>query len=182
MVDGQAAAFASLIRSGSRIFASMQAEGVRCRYVRIFPDEPGTLRIHSRRGAGHEYRHAGCDQSRLETQRWSCTTKPADLARAGPERSTVGDMVLRNAGRLTDMATLTHPAAQAARNFVLHFVLGLHAVQDKMAATMSEIERIGYPGQPAFQRSACRRSVGAEAVRWTAAGERWRATLRALYA
>ncbi|KAB1074471.1 FAD-dependent monooxygenase [Methylobacterium planeticum] len=65
----------------------------------------------------------------------------------GPERSAVGDLVLRNAGRLTDMATLSHPAAQAARNAALRFLLGFHAVRDKIAATMGETE-IAYPASP----------------------------------
>ena len=56
------------------------------------------------------------------------------------ERSAVGDVVLRNASRMTDMGTLAHPAAQAVRNLVLRFMLGLHAVQERMAATMSEVE------------------------------------------
>ena len=64
-----------------------------------------------------------------------------------PERTAVGDMVLRNAGRLTDMATLAHPAAQAARNLALRFLLGLHAVRERMATTMSEIE-IAYADSP----------------------------------
>jgi hypothetical protein len=64
-----------------------------------------------------------------------------------PERSAVGDMVLRNATRLTDMATLAHPGAQAARNLVLRFMLGFHAVQERMAATMSEVE-IAYAKSP----------------------------------
>lgn len=64
-----------------------------------------------------------------------------------PERSTVGDMVLSNAERLTDMATLSNPAAQAARNLALRFLLGLHAVRDRMATQMSEIE-IAYAGSP----------------------------------
>ena len=62
-----------------------------------------------------------------------------------PERTAVGDMVLRNASRLTDVGTLSHPAAQAARNLAIRFVLGLHTAQEKMAATMSEIE-IAYAG------------------------------------
>ncbi len=57
-----------------------------------------------------------------------------------PERTAVGDMVLRNASRMTDMGTLSNPAAQAARNLAIRFLLGLHTVQDRMAATMSEIE------------------------------------------
>ena len=63
------------------------------------------------------------------------------------ERSAVGDIVLRNAGRMTDMATLTHPAAQALRNTVMHFALGLHTVQAFMARQMSEVE-IGYAHSP----------------------------------
>jgi 2-polyprenyl-6-methoxyphenol hydroxylase-like FAD-dependent oxidoreductase len=64
-----------------------------------------------------------------------------------PERTAVGDMVLRNAGRLTDLATLSNPAAQAARNFAMHVLLGFHAVRDVMATTMSEID-IAYPRSP----------------------------------
>ena len=40
-----------------------------------------------------------------------------------PERSAVGDMVLRNAARLTDMATLSNPVAQGFRNLALRFML-----------------------------------------------------------
>ena len=69
------------------------------------------------------------------------------LASYSPERSAVGDMVLRNAGRFTDMATLSNPAAQAARNLALRFLLGLHAVRDRMATQLSEIE-IAYADSP----------------------------------
>jgi 2-polyprenyl-6-methoxyphenol hydroxylase-like FAD-dependent oxidoreductase len=72
---------------------------------------------------------------------------PVLLDSYSPERGSVGDLVLRNATRLTDMATLSNPAAQAARNLALRVLLGFHAVRDKMALTMSEIE-IGYPGSP----------------------------------
>ena len=64
-----------------------------------------------------------------------------------PERSAVGDMVLRNATRMTDVATLANPAAQAARDLALRFLLGFHAVRDRMASTMSEIE-IAYANSP----------------------------------
>jgi 2-polyprenyl-6-methoxyphenol hydroxylase-like FAD-dependent oxidoreductase len=72
---------------------------------------------------------------------------PALLDSYSPERSAVGDLVLRNAGRLTDMATLSNPAAQAARNLALRFLLGLHAVRDRMATTLSEIA-IAYAESP----------------------------------
>jgi 2-polyprenyl-6-methoxyphenol hydroxylase-like FAD-dependent oxidoreductase len=69
------------------------------------------------------------------------------LGSYSPERSKVGDMVLRNASLLTDMATLSNRAVLAARNLALRLLLGLHAVQDRMATTMSEVD-IGYPGGP----------------------------------
>jgi 2-polyprenyl-6-methoxyphenol hydroxylase-like FAD-dependent oxidoreductase len=76
-----------------------------------------------------------------------------------PERNAVGEMVLRNAGRLTDVATLTNPAAQAARNLVARFLLGFHAIQNEMVATMSEIDI-------AYRKSAL--SSGRHAgVRWS---------------
>ncbi len=63
------------------------------------------------------------------------------------ERSAVGDMVLRNASRLTDLGTLSNPAAQAARNLAIRVLLGFPAVRHKMATQMSEIA-IGYPDSP----------------------------------
>ena len=63
------------------------------------------------------------------------------------ERSAVGDAVLRNASRLTTMATLTNPAAQAARNLAIRVLLGFPAVRQKMVTQMSEIA-IGYPKSP----------------------------------
>ena len=62
-----------------------------------------------------------------------------------PERSRVGDRVLRNASLMTDVATLSHPMALAARNLVLRLMLGLPAVRERMATAMSETG-IGYAG------------------------------------
>jgi hypothetical protein len=64
-----------------------------------------------------------------------------------PERNAVGDMVLRNASVLTDVATLVNPAAQAARNLAARFVLGFHAVRHEIATTMSEVD-IAYTKSP----------------------------------
>jgi 2-polyprenyl-6-methoxyphenol hydroxylase-like FAD-dependent oxidoreductase len=72
---------------------------------------------------------------------------PALLNSYSPERNAVGEMVLRNATRLTEMATLHNPAAQAIRNAVLRFVFGFHGVRDKLAVTMTEIE-IAYENSP----------------------------------
>ncbi len=75
------------------------------------------------------------------------TAAPSLLDSYSPERSAVGDMVLRNATRLTQFATLANPAAQAARNFALRVALGLHAVEKGVATTMSEID-IAYGASP----------------------------------
>jgi hypothetical protein len=64
-----------------------------------------------------------------------------------PERSSVGDSVLKAAGRLTEIGTLHNPVAQAIRNVVGHALLGLAPVQHALAANMSEIT-IGYPSSP----------------------------------
>jgi 2-polyprenyl-6-methoxyphenol hydroxylase-like FAD-dependent oxidoreductase len=64
-----------------------------------------------------------------------------------PERSAVGDDVLKTAGRLTEIGTIKNPAAQAIRNFVGHLMLGLRPVQHAVANTMTEVA-IGYPKSP----------------------------------
>jgi 2-polyprenyl-6-methoxyphenol hydroxylase-like FAD-dependent oxidoreductase len=64
-----------------------------------------------------------------------------------PERSAVGDEVLKAAGRLTAVATLRNPVAQGLRNLVGHVMLGLRPVQHAMADTMSEVD-IGYHDSP----------------------------------
>lgn len=60
------------------------------------------------------------------------------------ERAAVGDMVLRNASRLTAAATLSRPYAQAARNLAIRASFDFRAVRDRLAATLTEIG-IGYP-------------------------------------
>ncbi len=88
---------------------------------------------------------------------------PDLLLSYSPERSAVGEMVLRNAGRMTEMATLAHPAAQGLRNLVLRFALGLAPIRDRMALQMSEIE-IAYAESPlsvGVQRGAHGLTAGA---------------------
>ena len=75
------------------------------------------------------------------------TAAPGLLDSYSPERSAVGDMVLRNATRLTDMATLSNPAAQGLRNLAMRFVMGLHTMRDRMVAQMSETD-IAYATSP----------------------------------
>ena len=64
-----------------------------------------------------------------------------------PERSKVGDEVLKAAGRLTAVGTMTNPIAQTVRNLVGHVMLGLAPIQHAFADTMTEVA-IGYPDSP----------------------------------
>jgi 2-polyprenyl-6-methoxyphenol hydroxylase-like FAD-dependent oxidoreductase len=64
-----------------------------------------------------------------------------------PERSHVGDQVLKDAGRLTAIGTLKNPVAQSVRNLVGQFMLGLTPVQHAFANTMTEVA-IAYPSSP----------------------------------
>ena len=64
-----------------------------------------------------------------------------------PERSKVGDEVLKAAGRLTTVRTMRNPVAQTVRNLVGHIMLGLAPVQHPFADTMTEVA-IGYPDSP----------------------------------
>jgi 2-polyprenyl-6-methoxyphenol hydroxylase-like FAD-dependent oxidoreductase len=63
------------------------------------------------------------------------------------ERSAVGDLVLRNATVLTDVALLRNPVAQMVRNFAAKILLGLSQVQHRISDTMTEME-IAYPDSP----------------------------------
>ena len=59
----------------------------------------------------------------------------------------MGDRVLRNAGRLTEAATLRNPLLQGIRNTVAKFATGFPVVQHKMANQLAEMD-IGYPESP----------------------------------
>jgi hypothetical protein len=64
-----------------------------------------------------------------------------------PERSAVGDEVLKEAARLTTIGTLKNSTLQACRNLVSQFMLGFTAVQQEFADSMTEVN-IGYPHSP----------------------------------
>ncbi|HEY1723030.1 MAG TPA: FAD-dependent monooxygenase, partial [Magnetospirillaceae bacterium] len=64
-----------------------------------------------------------------------------------PERSAVGDEVLKATARLTTVGTLRNPVAQTIRNTVSHLILGLSPVQHTFADHLTEIS-IGYPHSP----------------------------------
>ena len=72
------------------------------------------------------------------------------LATYSPERSAVGDMVLRNAARLTKLATLHQPALQLLRNQLVGFLMRFAAVRRVFARTMTELD-IRYPRSPLSQ-------------------------------
>jgi 2-polyprenyl-6-methoxyphenol hydroxylase-like FAD-dependent oxidoreductase len=64
-----------------------------------------------------------------------------------PERSAVGDEVLKQAARLTAIGTMKNSTLQGIRNFIGHLVFGFAAVQHQFAGAMTEVA-IGYPHSP----------------------------------
>ena len=64
-----------------------------------------------------------------------------------PERSAVGDAVLKSTARLTAIGITKNPVAQAVRNVVGHVMLGLSPVRQALADNISEVT-IGYPKSP----------------------------------
>ena len=64
-----------------------------------------------------------------------------------PERSGVGDEVLKGAARLTEIGMMRNPVAQTIRNVIGQAILGLAPVQHALAANMSEVT-IGYLQSP----------------------------------
>jgi 2-polyprenyl-6-methoxyphenol hydroxylase-like FAD-dependent oxidoreductase len=64
-----------------------------------------------------------------------------------PERSGVGDEVLKNTARLTAIGTLRNPIAEELRNLVGRFALGLAPVQHAFADQLSQVS-VGYPESP----------------------------------
>jgi 2-polyprenyl-6-methoxyphenol hydroxylase-like FAD-dependent oxidoreductase len=93
------------------------------------------------------------------------SAKPLLLDSYSPERTAVGDRVLRNAGRLTEVATLRNPMLQNIRNTVARFATGLPFVQHKIANQLSEMD-VGYPESPLTVRDG-------DAGAGPKAGERW---------
>ena len=90
---------------------------------------------------------------------------PALLDSYSPERSAVGDRVLRNAGRLTEVALLRNPVLQGVRNTVARFATGFPFVQHKIANQLAEMD-IGYPESPLTVHDG-------DAGPGPKAGERW---------
>jgi 2-polyprenyl-6-methoxyphenol hydroxylase-like FAD-dependent oxidoreductase len=70
-----------------------------------------------------------------------------------PERSYVGDQVLKNAERLTAIGTTRNPVVRTVRDVVGHLMLGLAPVQHTLADTMTEVS-VGYPESPLNAGSA----------------------------
>ena len=94
--------------------------------------------------------------------------KPSLLDSYSVERSAVGDLVLRNATALTDVALMRNPVAQTVRNFAAKILLGLSQVQHRISNTMTELE-IAYPHSP-LTVTGSHAPLGGELPK---AGERW---------
>jgi 2-polyprenyl-6-methoxyphenol hydroxylase-like FAD-dependent oxidoreductase len=77
--------------------------------------------------------HGTCGDARLDTYI--------------PERSGVGDEVLKNTARLTTIGTLRNPVAEDLRNIVGRVAFGLATVRRAFADRMSQVS-VGYPESP----------------------------------
>jgi 2-polyprenyl-6-methoxyphenol hydroxylase-like FAD-dependent oxidoreductase len=75
------------------------------------------------------------------------TCKEQLLDTYSPERSAVGDEVLKSARRLTLVGTMKNHAAQTVRNLVAQIMLRLTAVRHAFTDSMTEVS-IGYPHSP----------------------------------
>jgi 2-polyprenyl-6-methoxyphenol hydroxylase-like FAD-dependent oxidoreductase len=73
--------------------------------------------------------------------------KPSLLDSYSTERSAVGDMVLSNAGRMTEAAIARNPVIQSLRNAMVKFALSFPQIGHVMADTLSELN-IAYPKSP----------------------------------
>lgn len=93
------------------------------------------------------------------------TAKPSLLDSYSPERTAVGDRVLKNAGRLTEAATLSNPLLQDVRNAIVRFAATFPHFQHKVADQLAEMD-IGYPDSPLTARNG-------RPVDGPGAGERW---------
>jgi 2-polyprenyl-6-methoxyphenol hydroxylase-like FAD-dependent oxidoreductase len=73
--------------------------------------------------------------------------KPSLLDSYSTERSAVGEMVLSNAGRMTEAAIARNPVIQSLRNAMVKFALSFPQIGHVMADTLSELN-IAYPKSP----------------------------------
>jgi 2-polyprenyl-6-methoxyphenol hydroxylase-like FAD-dependent oxidoreductase len=91
--------------------------------------------------------------------------KPSLLDSYSVERSAVGDMVLRNASRLTDAAIVRNPILQGLRNTVVKFALGFPQLGHRVANLLAELD-ITYPKSPLSVEGAHRPSATKPGARW----------------
>ena len=91
--------------------------------------------------------------------------KPVLLDSYSPERSAVGEQVLKNAGRLTEAATLRNPVAQGLRNTIVKFATGFPAIQHKIAGQLAEMD-IDYPASPLTVKNGAVASGPKSGERW----------------
>jgi 2-polyprenyl-6-methoxyphenol hydroxylase-like FAD-dependent oxidoreductase len=91
--------------------------------------------------------------------------KPSLLDSYSVERSAVGDMVLRNAGRLTDAAIARNPIVQGLRNTFVKFALGFPQLAHVVADMLSELN-IAYPDSPLSVAGAHHAHGTKPGVRW----------------
>lgn len=91
--------------------------------------------------------------------------KPSLLDSYSVERSAIGEIVLRNAGRMTDAAILRNPIAQGLRNAVVKFAAGFPLLQHAIADQLSEL-KLAYPESPLTARNGHTGNGPKPGMRW----------------
>ena len=71
---------------------------------------------------------------------WHRQARPVLLDSYSPERSAVGDQVLRNAGRLTKLAILSNPVLQKARNLAVSALGRVPMLRQRMVDQLTEMD------------------------------------------
>ena len=80
-------------------------------------------------------------------------TGPSLLDSYSRERTAVGDRVLKNAGLMTEAATLSNPLLQDMRNTILRIAASFPQIRHKIADQLAEVD-IGYPDSPLTDKSS----------------------------
>jgi len=76
---------------------------------------------------------------------WHERVSPTILDSYSPERSAIGEQVLRNAGRLTKVAILRNPILQELRSFAVDAFGKIPALRQRMADQFTELD-LNYRG------------------------------------
>ena len=94
---------------------------------------------------------------------WHGEAKPALLDSYSPERSAIGDQVLRNAGQMTSVALMRNPILQELRNLAAGALGRIPILRQRIVDQLTEVD-LHYPASPLTEspRGAARHPAGGQ--------------------